>query len=63
MRLDAMLGKTTVGIEKKIKEPTIEEVQNNIEQFSYLSKKNHLRKPYEIPGGSLIMKHDESTEK
>jgi len=25
MRLDAMLGKSTVGVEKKIKEPTIQE--------------------------------------
>ena len=57
MRLDAMLGKSSVGTEKKIKEPTIQEAKNNIEQLRYLSKKNHLRKPYEIPA-STLMKHD-----
>lgn len=38
MRLDAMLGKTTVGTEKKIKELTINEDKRNKSSFKY--KKN-----------------------
>jgi len=52
MRLDAMLGKSTCGIEKKIKEPTVEEAKRNVEE----QEKIKGRKPYPIPAASLMKK-------
>ena len=57
MRLDDMLGKTTVGIEKKIKEPTIDEAKRNIAFYETFS---HFRKPYSIPAMELINNSDSS---
>ncbi len=66
MRLDAMLGKSIVGVEKKVKEPTRQEVTQNATRQNVGNNK-HLRKPYEIPA-SILMKcdkvyDDKSTEK
>lgn len=55
MRLDAMLGKSTCGIEKKIKEPTVEEAKKNIESQG----KRKARKPYPIPAASLMKQNNQ----
>ena len=54
MRLDAMLGKSTCGVEEKIKEPTVEEAKRNIE----MQRERKCRKPYPIPAASLINKNN-----
>lgn len=55
MRLDAMLGKSTCGVEKKIKEPTKEEAKKNIET----QEKIKGMRPYPISAASL-MKNEET---
>lgn len=54
MRLDAMLGKTTVGIEKKIKEPTIDEAKRNVAFYESFSCYRRFQRPYSIPAMELI---------
>ena len=55
MRLDAMLGKSTCGIEKKIKAPTVEEAKRNIE----MQRERKCRKPYPIPAASLMKQNNQ----
>lgn len=54
MRLDAMLGKTTVGIEKKIKEPTIDEAKRNVAFYESFSCYRRFQRPFSIPAMELI---------
>lgn len=56
MRLDAMLGKSTVGIEKKIQEPTVFEARRNVSSFVGDSHGilQRGRRPYAIPAASLL---------
>ena len=56
MRLDAMLGKSTVGIEKKLQEPTVFEAKRNVSSFTGDSHGilQRGRRPYSIPAAPLL---------
>lgn len=56
MRLDAMLGKTSIGIEEKIQGPTLFEARRNASSFAASSNGmlQRGRRPYPIPATELI---------
>lgn len=62
MQLDAMIGKSSVGWEKKIPEISIDEAKRSLADFdsdsSGMIQRGH--QPYRIPGASLLGKSQSS---
>lgn len=55
MKLDAMYGKSSVGYDRKISEPSRLEVKRNIESYNTANHgmKQEGREPYPIPAHAL----------
>ena len=54
MRLDAMLGKTSVGIETKIEEPRMRDIKKNIQYNNSIHR--FQKTSYRIPASELLEK-------